>query len=114
MKASQRIFLYGNTVILGTIGASLRRFSEYEVITLKLPEKKLQRFECGKFDVCIFDLQSTQPEELMPFIKINPTLLLIGLDPDVNEVQVWSGRQFRELSTQDLLELLNNHAERKA
>ena len=44
----------------------------------------------------------------MYFGKANSNLLLIGIDPDVNHVQLWSGRQFRGLSTQDLLELLNN------
>lgn len=108
MKASKRILLYGNSVILGSIGASLSRFSEYEVVTLQLPQDESQWLESTIIDILIFDLQRTQPEEVMYFLKANSALLLIGIDPDVNNVQLWSGRQLRELSTQDLIELLNN------
>jgi len=113
VKASKRIVLYGNTVILGTIGASLRRFSEYEVVTLKLPQKKSQWLGSTMIDILIFDLQKTRPEEVMYFLKANSALLLIGIDPDVNNIQLWSGRLLGDLSSQDLLKLLNNQAEGK-
>lgn len=109
MKASKRILLYGNSVILGSIGASLSRFSEYEVVKLQLPQEKSQLLESTIIDILIFDLQITQPEEVMYFGKANANLRLIGVDPDVNCVQLWSGHQLRELSTRDLLELVNAH-----
>jgi hypothetical protein len=36
--------------------------------------------------------------------------LLIGISPDINLVKIWSGRQVRELSTQDLFELIMREA----
>jgi len=111
VKASRRILLYGNSVILGTIGATLSRFFEYEVVTVKLPRKESQWLESARMDILIFDLQRTRPEEVMYLLKANSALLLIGIDPDVNNVQLWSGRQLRELSMQDLLEILNNQFE---
>ena len=108
MKASKRILLYGNSVILGTIGASLSRFSNYELVTLKLPQKESIWLGSTVIDILIFDLQITRPEEVMYFLKYTSALLLIGIDPDVNQVQLWSGRQLRELSTEDLLKLINN------
>lgn len=108
MKASKRILLYGNSVVLGTIGASLNRFCEYEVVTLKLPQKESIWLGPAIIDILIFDSQRTRPEEVMCFLRANSALLLIGIDPDVNQVQLWSGRQIRELSTQGLLKLLNN------
>ena len=108
MKAGKRILLYGNSVILGTIEAGLDRFSEYEVVTLKLPQKESICLGPAIIDILIFDSQRTRPEEVMCFLRANSALLLIGIDPDVNQVQLWSSRQIRELSTQGLLKLLNN------
>ena len=113
MKASKRILLYGNSVILGTIGASLSRFSNYELVTLKLPQKESIWLGSTVIDILIFDLQITRPEEVMYFLKYTSALLLIGIDPDVNQAQLWSGRQLRELSTEDLLKLINNQDERE-
>jgi hypothetical protein len=108
VKASKRILLYGNSVVLGTIGASLNCFSEYEVVTLKLPQKESIWLGPAIIGILIFDSQRTQPEEVMCFLRANSALLLIGIDPDVNQVQLWSGRQIRELSTQGLLKLIND------
>ena len=106
MKTSKRIVLYGNSVILGTVGASLKRFSRFEVTTLILPHKKTQSLDALKPDILVFDLDTTQTEEVCSFLKTNHAMLLIGVSPDVNLVQVWSGRQLRELSTQELLEVI--------
>ncbi len=57
MKASKRILLYGNSVILGSIGASLRRCSEFDVITLQLPQDESQWLESTIIDILIFDLK---------------------------------------------------------
>ena len=106
MKAKKRIFLYGNSVILGTIGASLKRCSGFEVTTL--PQKEPQSLDALNPDILVFDLDATQPEEVLSLLKTDPAMLLIGISPDVNLVQVWSGRQIRELSTPDLLDLIKN------
>ena len=108
MKASKRIYLYGNSVILGTIGASLSRFSEYEVVTLKLPQEEPQRLGSARIAILIFDLLVTRPEKVLDFLVAFPNILLIGVDPDVNQVQFWSGRQLRKPSTQGLLKLIKN------
>jgi hypothetical protein len=38
MNVKQRVFLYGNSVILGSISASLQRCSQFDVTTLGLLE----------------------------------------------------------------------------
>jgi hypothetical protein len=108
VKASKRIFFYGNSVILGSIRASLSRFSELEVVTLKLPQKKSQWLGSTRIDILIFDCQRTRPEEVITFLMGIPTHLLIGVNPDVNQVQFWSFRQLQELSTQGLLEMIKD------
>jgi hypothetical protein len=110
VKSSKRIYLYGNSVILGTIGASLSRFSEYEVVTLKLPYENAQNLAATMPDVLVFDSDTTQTEDVFSFLKINPAMLLIGISPDINRVKVWSARELREASMQDLIQVIDSEA----
>ena len=108
MRARRRIFLYGNSVILGSIGASLQRSAQFEVTKLAPPLDEALKLNIGKPDVLIFDLETPQTEVVFSYLESNPSLLLVGISPDINLVQVWSGREFRELSTQGLLELIKS------
>ena len=110
MKESRRIVLYGNSVILGAIGASLRRCSQFEVTTMASPLQKMQGLNAVNPDILLFDLETTHTEAVFSKLKTNPGLLLVGISPDINLVKIWSGRQVRELSTQDLLELIKREA----
>ena len=108
MKARQRILLYGNSVIHGSIGACLKRCSQFEVTTPAPPLKKVQEIEALKPDILLFDLETIHTEPVFSALKTNPSLLLIGISSDINLVKIWSGRQLRELSMKDLLELIKN------
>jgi len=110
VKVRRLILLYGNSVILGAIGASLRGCSEFEVTTLNLPLPGAQVLDDAKPDILLFDLDSPHNEAVFSILKTNPGLLLMGISPDINLVKIWSGRQVRELSTQDLLELIKSEA----
>jgi hypothetical protein len=106
VKESKQVVLYGNSIILGTIGASLKLCSGLEVTAL--PQKEPQLLDVLNPDVLVFDLDATHPQEVLPLFANDPATLLIGISPDVNLVQVWSARQIRELSTPDLLDLIKN------
>jgi len=110
VKVNRRILLYGNSVILGAIGASLRRCSQFEVTTLASPLQKMQKLDAVNPDILLFDLETIHTEAVFSELKTNPSLLLVGISPDINLVKIWSGRQVRELSTQDLLELIKREA----
>ena len=43
-------------------------------------------------------------------LEINSTLQLIGISPDVNLVKVWSIRELREVSMQDLFQVITSEA----
>ena len=49
-------------------------------------------------------------EAVFSLLKADPALLLIGVGPGINLVNVWSGRQLRELSMQGLIDLIINAA----
>ena len=111
VKAHRRILLYGNSVILGTIGASLRRFPEFDVTALKTPLSDMQVLDEAKPDILFFDLEAPHAEAVFSLLKTHPTLHLIGISPGINLVDVWSGRQLRDLSMQGLLDLIQNAAD---
>jgi hypothetical protein len=110
VKITRQILLYGNSLILGSIGASLRRCSQFEVTTMASPLQKMQKLNALNPDILLFDLETIHTEAVFSKLKTNPNLLLIGISPDINLVKIWSGRQVRELSTQDLLELIKREA----
>ncbi len=101
----RRIVLYGTSVIVGTIGASLRRSSRYKVIPL-LPDQP-NELENLAPDVVLFDLDAAHPVAAFSLLEKLPGLLLVGISPDKNLVKVWSGRQLRELSTQELMGVID-------
>jgi len=110
VKITRQILLYGNSLILESIGASLRRCSQFEVTTMASPLQKMQKLNTVNPDILLFDLETIHTEAVFSKLKTNPNLLLIGISPDINLIKIWSGRQVRELSTQDLLELIKREA----
>ncbi|MEJ2136773.1 MAG: hypothetical protein P8X86_16200 [Desulfofustis sp.] len=64
----------------------------------------------AKPDILLFDLESLYSEAVFSLLGTNPRFLLIGINPDVNLVKIWSGRKVRQLSTQSLLELIKSEA----
>jgi len=108
VKPNRQILLYGNSLIIGSIGASLRRLSQFEVTALAPPLQEMQDFDSLKPDIILFDLETTHSEAVFSMLKTHPGLLLVGISPDINLVKIWSGRQVRELSTQSLLELIKS------
>jgi hypothetical protein len=108
LRARRRILIYGNSIILEAIGASLSGCSEFEVTPLNLPLPGAQVLDDAKPDILLFDLESPHNEAVFSILKSNPSFLLMGISPDINLVKIWSGRQVRELSTQSLLELIKS------
>jgi hypothetical protein len=93
VKVRQRILLYGNSVILGSIGACLNHCPQFEVTTPTPPLQELQDLDNVNPDILLFDLETIHTEAVFSEVKTNPSLLLIGISPDVNPVKIRSGRQ---------------------
>lgn len=108
MKATKRILLYGTSVILGSIAASLRHLPQFEVKTLALPLQESLTVDTAKADVLLFDLETTHPETVLNLLGIIPAFQLIGISPGSNLIKIWSFRELRELSMLDLLNVINN------
>jgi hypothetical protein len=98
--------MYGRSVILGTLEASLERYPDLEVLSLSPPFPSGQELCLLAPDVILFDMETPRPEAAFALLGTRPHLQLIGIDPSTNQVLVWSGRQFCELSTQDLVRVM--------
>ena len=103
----RRVVLYGRSVILGTLRASFQRYPDLEVLSLSPPLPSAQELGALAPDVILFDMEIGRPEAAFSLLGTCPGLLLIGVDPSTNQALLWSGRQLRELSTQDLVQLMN-------
>jgi len=100
----RRIVLYGNSIIVGSIGASLRQSPQFEVIPI-LPAQQ-NEMEALEPHAVLFDIEAARPEAAFSLLETCPAMMLIGISPDTNLVKIWSGQQLRELSTQDLFGLM--------
>ncbi len=114
MEKRRRICLCGNSVMMGTLGASLRRVPRYQVSALSPPWPETGELEALAPDVILFDVEAGRPEAAFFLLQKDPSLLVIGVSPDSNLVKIWSGRQLRELSTQGLLEVIDEQLEASA
>ena len=104
MEDHRRILLYGDTLILDSLGAVLRNWSEFEVISLSPPLPGLAEVEALEPDVVLFDIETTRPEAVFSLLETRPGLLLLGISPDGNLIRLWSGREMREASGKQLKE----------
>ena len=111
MAEQKRIILYGDTLILAGVEASLSLSPNLEIIALNGSPADLAETlnELHAFAV-IFDLGSVQPDFTLAILQ-QSDLLLIGIDPDSHQAQVWTKRQMHELSVPDLVGLINSKSQ---
>ena len=111
-EATRRVLLYGNSIILESIGASLLQSARLEVAACESPPADRRLIDELNPDIILFDSEATRAEALLPLLESHPSALLIGVSPDVNLVKVWSSRQLREMSLTDLVEIIDSDQNR--
>lgn len=113
-EVSRRVLLCGNSIILESIRADLLRSARLEVTACEAPLSDPQLLDVFEPDIILFDSEATHARTLLPLLESHPSVLLIGVSPDINLVQVWSGRQLREISLKDLVEIIDSDQNRLA
>ncbi|PPD57304.1 hypothetical protein [Dehalogenimonas etheniformans] len=98
----------GSSVILGTLGLSLKCHPQFEVITLN-ELRENGRLRNLNPDIIFFDLNSQRPRQAFTLLGENPELTIVGVSPDTNVVKVWSGKQLKELSTAELMRVIDQN-----
>ncbi len=107
MEQRQRVVLYGQSVILGAVQASLQRRAQFEVIRVA-PTACTAELTALAPNAILFDTGAGLPEPVFALLRTAPSVLLIGIDPEKNRATVWSGQQLRELDTQDLIHVIEH------
>ena len=106
MAKCKRIVLYGNSVVVGSVGASLEQAGCYEVIRLPLPVPDASDLEAVGPDVVVFDVDGGPAEAAFSLLETHPELLLLGISPVGDVVQFWSRRHCHARSSRDLAALI--------
>ncbi len=102
MAEQQRVILYGDSVVLAGVQASLSAFPDLDLIALEeLPADWVAILHELQPSAVIFDLGSVWPD--LPLAILHQSnLLLIGIDPEKNQTLLWSGQHLCNLSGYDL------------
>jgi CheY-like chemotaxis protein len=105
------VALYGNSLVLASIGARLERRTGLQPVTIDaaLPGA-LERLNSLQPDVVLVDLGTTQPDPVLTLWKARPELVLIGVDLAADRMLVLSGQAAHALTAEDLIETLSTYA----
>ena len=105
MGERPRVVLYGQSVILGAVQASLWRHPQVEVITLA-PSATMQELAAAAPDVILFDVAAGCSGPAFSLLHDRPELLLVGVDPSSDELLVLSSQSSQVLSVADLINVI--------
>jgi hypothetical protein len=110
-KAPHIVALYGQSLVMGGIAASLARHPD---ITLHQvngygPDLAAQLITLHP-DVLIFDLATGCPDDIGAWLLAQPRCLLLGIDLNRQEVCQWRGQHTRALTMQDLVQTIQQEA----
>ena len=101
------IVLYGNSLIVSSIGASLVNRLHLTIHQLDTNTSDLEQYlQREQPDVLIFDLATDSPYSPIALLKEYPRLLLIGIDVSNANMLVLSGQQTRALTVDDLTHVI--------
>ena len=107
MVTTTRVILYGRSIILGTVGASLAPHPDLEILSLSPPLPDVEALEELAPDVILFDDALGRPKSLFALLRNHPKLLLVGINPENEQVKLWSSAEGKVLTADDLLQLIS-------
>ena len=107
MGKRQRVVLYGDSLVLAGMGASLKTYPGIELICLAAqPPAEVRQLWALRPAVVILDLGAVPPDLPVSLLGEQPELLLIGMDAAGDKLLVLSGRQARAVTTADLVQVI--------
>jgi hypothetical protein len=113
MATIRRIVLYGKSLVVSAIGASLQACADLELVHVDPRPAEAaglgeaaERLAALKPVAIVFDQTTTGPDLVGALLRDQPELILIGVDPSSDRVLVLSGRQERPVSAGELARLI--------
>lgn len=105
MAEQQRVIIYGDSLILAGIRATLKTHPSIEVISMDTSGDDLaDRLRTLQPVAVVFDLGSIHPS-VSAMLQLSD-LALIGIDPERSQALVWSRRCEATAATTDLVNLI--------
>jgi hypothetical protein len=108
------VVLYGNSLVLSSIGATLRGRPDRQVLVQDANAPgAAERMKTLAADVVVSDQATTPPTLAIPLCEANPDLLLIAVDFRTGQALVLSSQSSPVLTTDDLVHVIDAHASQK-
>jgi hypothetical protein len=101
------VVLYGNSLALSGIGASLEAHAGLRLVRVNAADESAEALRELGPDVVVFDLATAQPD-VVALWRRDPRVLPIGVDLLKHQVVVFSGKSSRALTTDDLLRIIES------
>jgi hypothetical protein len=102
------VLLYGDTLVLAGLQASLARCTDVEIVTLECPATGEALLGSGA-RVVVYDQAAVQPEALLAEMQSVPGLLLIGVDAASDRLQVVSSHRQQAVGVDDLVGIISGN-----
>ena len=107
MKKIIRVAIYGSNLIISSIAARLSQRPQFQLRQINgLMPEILDQPDGTPTDALLFDLEVTKPDFAGRILQQHPTMILIGVDLVGNRMLIFSGKQSRFLTEDDLAQVL--------
>lgn len=107
MEKQRRVALYGSSLFIAGLEASLKDKPGLDVVRIEAPLLYVaERVKALRPDVVIFDINTVNPDHALPLLREHPGLALIGLDVNSNKVIVFSSQPYQTLTADDLVQVI--------
>jgi len=107
MEEQQKVALYGNSLVLAGMGASLKALPDVEVVELGVASENAIHALCSlNAQVVIFDLAILSPDILLTLLEEKPKSMLIGLDAAGERMLLLYGQRSHSLTTTRLVHVI--------
>lgn len=109
MDKRTRVLVYGNTLNMAGIAASLKAEANLEIICVD-PQNPTARQSLNELypQAIIFDRSDPHSALDLALLREQPGLLLVGVDPSSDDALVLSGQLTRVLSGKELARLVSS------
>jgi hypothetical protein len=108
MTSVHRVVIYGDSLSMASVGASLQNRPELELLALdsSLPDA-IQRLDPPMPDVVLFDLSvASAVENAVSLLTAHPHMVLVGFDLTSHRALLLSGEQSTILTADDLMRII--------
>jgi hypothetical protein len=108
MEEPRRVAVYGNSLNMALIVASLKADTSMEVLCVELDSPNTQQsLDESDLAAIVFDLSDPPVRLDVTLLRDRPGLLLIGVDPSRDEMLVLSSHPAQALSMADLISVIH-------